>query len=67
MTVTKRAFLEATKNADIDAVIYIDTGVDSIECRSVEVVDAPSVRDDISTDEHSSIIPDGSIVMRLHR
>lgn len=67
MTITKRHLLDALDSAPDDAVIFIDDGIDSIECRSVTVAD-PENRPDIeelSTQPDGSFVPDYSVVLRL--
>ncbi len=67
MTVTKRNLMAAIAKADDDAVIYIDNGIDSMECRAVTFVESHALpeNEDVSKDEVGSFLPDGSIVLRL--
>jgi hypothetical protein len=67
MTVTKRDLMRALKKADDDAVIYIDNGIDSIECRAVTFIEVHALPENehVSTDEVGSFLPDGSVVLRL--
>lgn len=69
MTVTKRDILKALAQVDDDAVIFIDDGIDSIECRGVTVMNPNTMPeddfDDISTQPDGAYVPDGSVVLRL--
>jgi hypothetical protein len=67
MTVTKREIMKALAHADDDAVIYIDNGIDCIECRAVEWVENAQLPqyDHVSTKENVECVEDGSIVLRL--
>lgn len=65
MTVTKRILLQAIENAGMDDVIYVDNGVDCVECRSVEVItDDPEKHTHVSTDALGMRPLPGSIVLR---
>lgn len=67
MTVTKRQLLKALEGADDDAVIFVDNGVDCLECRSVERVTCAALLEfeHISTQADASFVPDGSVVLRI--
>ena len=73
MTVTKQALMKALAQVDDLDVIYIDNGIDCMECRGITVMrpanGSPKARMDlyesVSGLEDGQMVPDGSIVLRL--
>lgn len=67
MTVTKREILKALEKADLDAVVYVDNGIDCTECRAVAFVASHALPENehVSTKPDASYVEDGSIVLRL--
>ena len=73
MTVTKRILMEALARVDDDDVIFVDNGVDCMECRAVTVMlpanGSPAARmalcESVSGMEDGVMPPDYSIILRL--
>ena len=67
MTVTKRILMAVLAKADDDAIIYIDNGTDSMECRRAEFVESHALPENehISSQSDCSFVADGSVVLRL--
>jgi hypothetical protein len=59
--------LASLKPEDLLDTVYVDNGVDSIDCRAVEIVknhDTPE-QEHISTQSNCELLPEGSLVLRL--
>lgn len=68
MTVTKRELLaKGFDQLDMDAVIYVDTGVHLVECSGITVVTDPDnqiQRGEFNTHLDESVPPVGSLILR---
>ncbi len=65
MTMTKRQMMPLLAQMEDDGVIYVDNGVDSVECKGAVVVGSPADAS-ISTNEEDEPLPGGSLVLFAH-